>query len=101
MDAQLWRLTWALPLVIAIGVGLIYWLKRMGVGQSASGSPTEPRLISSTAMSEHTRVLIVEVNHQQFVVFESSAQITVQPLDAIGQLPSPLIFPWRPVRRKS
>ncbi|MGC4061435.1 MAG: hypothetical protein QM749_11560 [Aquabacterium sp.] len=110
MDAQLWRLTWALPLVIAMGIGLIYWLKRMGVGQAPSAVSPQARLVSSTSVSEHTRVLVIDIDGQQFAVMESTAHIAVQTLDAVahplagrkwdkGQALS-TVFPWRPVRRE-
>jgi flagellar biogenesis protein FliO len=109
MTDQLWRLTWALPLVIAIGVLLIHWLKRMGVGTSPDATPAEPVLLSTTALTEHTRVLVIDVAGQQFVVFESSARISVQ-TDAVQAHQSiPLafrrpmgmapMFPWRPSGR--
>jgi flagellar biogenesis protein FliO len=108
MDTQLWRLTWALPLVVAIGFVAIYWLKRMGLGGVGSSAPAEPILLSNTVLSEHTRVLVVKVNQQAFVVFESTANVAVQPAlsDAYdptvhlsGGLPS--MFHWRTSKRKS
>lgn len=78
MDDQLWRLTWALPLVVLIGVGAIFWLKRMGVGIAPSGPAALPVVHSDTAVSAHTRVLVVEVEGRRFAVFESTAQISVQ-----------------------
>lgn len=79
MEDQLWRLSWALPLVIVIGVGALYWLKRMGVGMPGSGAQAgEPRVLSRTTLTEHTQVLVVEVQHQRYVVFESTAQVSVQ-----------------------
>ncbi|MFT3857817.1 MAG: hypothetical protein QM742_10095 [Aquabacterium sp.] len=78
MDEQLWRLAWALPLVLAVGVGLIYWLKRMGLGlPPAEAEGHIPRLLSSTPLTEHTRVLVVEAEGRRHVVFESSLQIHV------------------------
>jgi flagellar biogenesis protein FliO len=107
MDAQLWRLTWALPLVIVIGLALIYWLKRMGLGSAASSLPAEPLVLSNTAVTKHTRVLVVKVNQQVFVVFESTATVAVQPTLSDAHLPAapllgghPFAFPWRPSRRK-
>lgn len=109
MNDQLWRLVWALPLVIAIGVALIYWLKKLGLGQGGGGQPAQPIVRSSTALSEHTRVLVVEVDQRAFVVFESDTHIAVQPQDTHAHPPmrhpfmagSAVTFPWRRYGRKS
>lgn len=109
MNEQLWRLAWALPLVIAIGLALIYWLKRLGVGQGGAGETVQPVVRSNTALTEHTRVLVVEVSQQVFVVFESDAHIAVQPQDAPAHAAarhpfmtgSAVTFPWRQYGRKS
>lgn len=109
MNDQLWRMTWALPLVIVIGVALIYWLKHLGLGgQVRESASVEPVVRSNTALTDHTRVLVVELEQQQFVVFESTAQIAVQPVHSekfalsppgtlLGRSP---LFPWRPQGRK-
>lgn len=109
MNDPFWRLAWALPLVIAIGLALIYWLKRLGLGQGGSGEPVQPIVRSSTALTEHTRVLVVEVNLQTFVVFESDVHIAVQPQDAHAHTTvrhpfmtgSSVMPPWRQYGRKS
>lgn len=103
MNEQLWRLAWALPLVIALGLALIYWLKRLGVGQGSAGTANQAVVRSNTALTERTRVLVVEVGHQVFVVFESEATIAVQPQDArVHAVARPSFltgtaasFPWR------
>lgn len=113
MTEQLWRLTWALPLVIVIGVMLIHWLKRWGVGMAPSrgAAPVQAVVLSNTALTEHTRVLVVDLDGQRFVVFESSAQISVQPdAERVPAQGHPLarrqpmgvapMFPWRPTGRK-
>lgn len=87
MDEHLWRLSWALPLVIVIGVGLIFWLKKLGLGvasPAASTAGVEPVVLSNTTLTDQTRVLLVEVAQQRFVVFESSAHIVVQPSAEVG-----------------
>ncbi len=78
MTDQLWRLAWALPVVIATGLLLIFWLKRMGVGQGTPKTHAEPIVRSCTQLTEHTQVLIVEIHQQSFIVFESSQHIMVQ-----------------------
>lgn len=108
MNEQLWRLAWALPLVIAIGVGLILWLKRLGLGQGAAAEPEQPVLRSQTKLSDQTSVLVVDVGSQTYVVFESQAHIAVQAQGAERGLPvrhpfmtaGSVAFPWRQPGRK-
>jgi flagellar biogenesis protein FliO len=108
LDVQLWRLTWALPLVIAVGWALILLLKRLGLG-----APGELRdevedtvLVSSQALTDQTRVLLVRVQGQSYVVFESAAHLSVQAIPSqtsVSSLsfaqPSPVSFSWRRWRR--
>lgn len=81
MDDQLLRLLWALPLVLAIGVGAMLLLKRLGIGvgprPNAAGPASTPVVVSSTPLTEHTRAVVVEFGPQRWVVFESTAQISV------------------------
>jgi flagellar biogenesis protein FliO len=80
VDDHLIRLLWAFPLVILLGVLLIYGLKRLGVHQEHAGEGSvakQPELISSTDITPHTRALHVRHQGQQFLVFESSQQIHV------------------------
>lgn len=87
MDAAVWRLSWALPLVLLIGVLFMLWLKRLGVGQApkdgrAAGAHATHDLIvlSDTRLSEHTRCWVIDVHGQAFVVLESAGQVQLQPL---------------------
>jgi flagellar biogenesis protein FliO len=78
MEHQLWRLVWALPLVLAVGVLVIVWLKRLGLGTSAMPSTTEPpRVLSTTRLSDHTQVMVVEFGCARLIVVESSVHISV------------------------
>lgn len=101
MDEQVWRLTWALPLVILMGLGLIVWLKRLGLGMGVPDQVTVPVVRSNTALTEHTRVLVVEVNAQSFVIFESAVSVAVQPAPPPVLGVSPRAFPWRFTRRST
>ena len=83
MDDQLWRLVWAFPLVVVLGVGAIYWLKRMGLGDgtvAASACP-EPVVVSDMALTERSRVLVVSIGEHRFAVFESSSPLVVETLN--------------------
>ena len=88
MDDHLVRLTWALPLVLALGVGGLLLLKKWGHVSSRQGElPTPPELLSSTALSEHSRVMVVRHAGRQLVVFESTAahlQVIADPVPMAG-----------------
>lgn len=80
MDYHLLRLLWALPLVLAIGLGAMVMLKRLGIGVGPlRRDASTPQVVSTTALSEHTNALVVEFGQQRWVVFESTAHISVQP----------------------
>jgi hypothetical protein len=100
MDDHIWRLIWALPLVLLIGVGAMLLLKRLGigVGPRPSAMPDHtaatPTLVSSTPLTDHTRALVVEFGAQRWVVFESTAQIAVH-------VPTPATAPTPDLFRRS
>lgn len=74
MDDHLIRLTWALPLVLALGVGGLLLLKKWGRLSATDPDPqAAPKLLSSTVLSEHTRVMVVQHAGRQVMVFESTA----------------------------
>ena len=81
MEDHLTRLLWAFPLVIAVGVAGLFWLKRLGIGGGAH--PAAPHrdavsVLSRTQASPHTHVMVIQQGPCQYLVFESSAQINVQ-----------------------
>lgn len=74
MDDHLVRLAWALPLVLALGVGALLLLKRWGIASYRQDSlQGPPELLSSTSLSAHSRVMVVRHAGRQLVVFESTA----------------------------
>lgn len=93
MDAAVLRLAWALPLVLAVGVGLIFLLKRLGLGV---GHPQEPAVLdvqSREQLSEHTQAIVVQAGGQRWLVVESTASVSVQPIgqpQAVQQVAWPL-----------
>jgi flagellar biogenesis protein FliO len=105
MDVQLWRLTWALPLVIAIGWGVILMLKRLGLGGSPvthSEDVNQAVMLNNQPLSDQTRVLLVRAAGRTYVVFESTAQLSVHEAMPASQgsvtplpLHSPVSFFWR------
>ena len=96
MDHQIWRLLWAFPLVIGLGVVTLLWLRRMGVGvstvqdqQASSAAPTQ--VLSRTELSPHTTLLIVAVDGKRFLLTESTAQVSVHGLgDVLPQAAAPI-----------
>ncbi len=79
----LWRMAWALPLVLGIGFLAALVLKRFG----ASASPPAPeawriRLHESLSLSNDTRVHVIEVDRQAYMLVESSLQATLQAVSA-------------------
>jgi flagellar biogenesis protein FliO len=78
MDAA-WRLAWALPLVLAVGVVAMLVLRRVLVpALPARRQIQRMSLCESLELSEHTRVHIIEVDGREFVVLESAQQATLQ-----------------------
>jgi flagellar biogenesis protein FliO len=84
MDA-LWRLLWALPLVLAMALAAAFVLRRF-VGTQRPGSRAAQRVSSreSLALSDSTRVHLIEVDGAGYLVVESSQHATLQPLEAAG-----------------
>lgn len=72
MDDHLLRLAWAFPLVLAIGVGSLWVLKKWG--RFPKGAPTPaPSVTSVTALSEQTRLIVFQHGGREFLLLESSA----------------------------
>ena len=73
-----WRLVWALPLVLAVGIVAMLLLKRFLVPAPARGRAQRMSLCESLALSDHTRVHVIEVDGSAFVVIESTQQAALQ-----------------------
>jgi flagellar biogenesis protein FliO len=75
----LWRLLWALPLVFATGIAMMLLLRRFVVPpQAASHDTRRLKLRESLAVSETTRVHLVELDQQSYLVIESERNATLQ-----------------------
>lgn len=98
MDDHLWRLAWALPLVLTIGVAFILALKRWGVtrlpgwlpAMSSAQVPHPPsaasavdalRVVTELAVSADTRVYLLEAGGQRWLLTESRVSASTQSLD--------------------
>jgi len=76
----MWRLVWALPLVLLSGVGIALLLKRFVVADEGKQAAAERRmhLRESLALSDETRVHLIELDRQAYVVVESKRHITFE-----------------------
>lgn len=83
----LWKLAWALPLVIFTGVVLVLLLKRVLV-PSALGQRSSQRIQSreSLQVSEQTRLHLVEIDGRSYLLIESNQQAQLQ---TIADRPAP------------
>jgi flagellar biogenesis protein FliO len=76
----LWRLAWALPLVLALGVAAAWALGRLGAARAPRERGPRLRVLESVNVSEGLRIHLLEVDRRTVVVAES-AQHALQ-LDA-------------------
>lgn len=88
----IWRLAWAMPLVLMVGAGMALILKRFVVpGQQPRTQPARRMSVcESLSLSEDTRVHLIEVDCQTFLVVESARHTTVEPArhEAIERAPA-------------
>lgn len=87
MEHHLWRLSWALPLVLAIGVLSILALKRWGItrlrGPAQANEPEpELRLVADLRISDDTRIFLLETGGQRWLITESRQHTATQVLPA-------------------
>ncbi len=85
MDDHLWRLAWALPLVLVIGVLFILALKRWGITRLPGlmqMNPPDPglRVVADLTVSDDTRVYLLEAGGQRWLLTESKQHATTQAL---------------------
>ena len=79
MTDSLLRLMWALPLVLAIGVGALLLMKRHGIGVRPR-SPDEVPLVmlNSLAISPHTTAFVLKLGNEEWLVLESDKAVQIQ-----------------------
>ena len=94
MDA-LWRLTWALPVVLLTGIAVMLVLKRWMAPECRLGGRTAKAVMSlreSLSVSDQTHVYLIAVGRQEYVLVESARNAVIQARDA-GSQPR-RIRPW-------
>jgi flagellar biogenesis protein FliO len=78
MDASLWRLTWALPLVLALGVLAVLALRRFGARGRASSQPSRLSLGATLVLSDSTRAHCMDLDGRTFLVVESTSSVALE-----------------------
>jgi len=80
MDS-VWRLVWALPLVLAVGFVAVLLLKRYGL-PAVKHTPPEQRmsLRESLSLSDGTRTYLIEIDRTPYLLVESTRQTLLQPM---------------------
>lgn len=96
----MWRLAWALPSVLLVGVGVALILKRFVVAADGAQAAAVRRihLRESLTLSEDTRMHLIELDRQAYFVVESKQHITVEiaarDVAAATRMPARLAPPW-------
>lgn len=86
MVDHLWRLAWALPLVLLIGVMFILALKRWGITRLPGLMPAiarpsdELHMVAELSVSDDTRVYLLEAGGQRWLLTESRLHASTQTL---------------------
>lgn len=102
-----WRLVWALPLVLLLGVLAALVLRRLvaptrwGGGR---GSATPPCIVlrETTRLSRRARLHRIDIDSQPYVLLETPGQAILQPLAARGTPAREIrAWPWTKPRRGS
>ena len=78
MDA-LWRLVWALPLVLLTGAGVALLLRRVTTFNQLTTTAASRMSVQETmTLSDQTRVHLIEVDRQAYLLVESTQTTTLQ-----------------------
>jgi len=78
----LWRLAWALPMVLAIGVASVLVLRRWVVPHRQGEATGRLRVLESLPLSDDTRLYVIDVDRRPLLLVESSREITLQDVAA-------------------
>jgi len=73
------RLLWALPLVLLTGAGIVLLLRRtLGSHQIGSKGRERMSLRESVSVSQDTRIHLLQVDRQSYLLVESSRVTSLQ-----------------------
>lgn len=82
MDESLSRLIWALPLVLLLGVAMIWvvkrWLPLLG-GRSVANAPLT--LLQTMQLSERAAVHVLQVDGRRLVIVETASALNTVEVD--------------------
>ena len=81
----LWRLAWALPLVLITGAAMVYMLKQVIVRDSASRRDSRRmHLRESLCVSPQTQMHLVEFDRRPYILVESEHGTVLQAAGALA-----------------
>jgi flagellar biogenesis protein FliO len=79
MMDTLWRLTWALPLVMTLGLGAVLILRRFGVrARSATAGSQRMNVRESLMLSADTQMHLIEIDRNVYLLVESAGHVLLQ-----------------------
>jgi hypothetical protein len=79
---SLLRLLWALPLVLAVGAAAMLVLRRFLVPATSPPGASRVAVRETVALSDHTRVHLLEIDGSGYLVVESTRSASLQPTAA-------------------
>ena len=96
MTDALWRLAWALPLVLAVGVIAVLAIRRWGMWQGVGVGAARLRVVESMPVSDETRIHLILVDRQPLLLIESARQVTTRELGSSQRSTPGPSSRWRP-----
>jgi flagellar biogenesis protein FliO len=84
MSDELWRLAWALPLVLAIGVAAALLVRRWVVPRPRGAATGRIRALESLPLSGETRLYLVEVDRRPLLIVESTREASIHEFASSG-----------------
>jgi flagellar biogenesis protein FliO len=78
MADSLWRLAWALPLVLAVGVAAMWALKRLMLTPSATRPNDTPalQLVQTQLLADGCTAHLLQLQDRQLLVVQGTAGVT-------------------------
>ena len=85
---MLWRLAWALPLVLVVGTVVMLILRRFVQPSPLPAERPKLSVRGSVTLSDKTSMHLVDVDGKEFLIVESAQQTSVQLLAAAAIEPA-------------